>query len=55
MREEGSKYHYLRAIIGQPAKRHLDGVSMAYRADDGPTLNADLVAFGFLGDRDQFC
>ena len=24
--EGGSKYHYLRAIIGPPAKRHLNGV-----------------------------
>ena len=27
--EEGSKYHYKRATIGPPAKRHLNGVSLA--------------------------
>ena len=36
--EGGSKYHYKQAIIGLPAKRH------GWRADDGPTLNAGLVA-----------
>ena len=30
------------AINGQPAKRHLNGVSLV--ADGGPTLNAGLVA-----------
>ena len=29
--EGGSKYHYKRAIIGPPAKRHLNGVSLACR------------------------
>ena len=29
--EEGSKYHYKRAMIGPPAKRHLNGVSLACR------------------------
>ena len=29
--EEGSKYHYKRAIIDPPAKRHLNGVSLACR------------------------
>ena len=29
--ERGSKYHYKRAIIGPPAKRHLNGVSLAGR------------------------
>ena len=24
------KYHYKRAVIGPPAKRHLNGVSLAY-------------------------
>ena len=42
-RERGSKYHYMRAIIGQPAKRHLNDVSL----DGGPTLNAALVALWF--------
>ena len=35
-------YHYKRAIIGPPSKRHLNGVR--WRADDGPTLNAGLAA-----------
>ena len=35
--EGGSKYHYKRAIIGPPAKRHLNGVP--WRADDGPKVN----------------
>ena len=39
------KYHYKRTIIGPPAKRHLNGVSLA--ADDGPTMNAGLVALRF--------
>ena len=30
------------AIIGPPAKRHL--MAFLWRADDGPLLNADLVA-----------
>ena len=30
-REGVSKYHYKRAIIGPPAKRHLNGVSLACR------------------------
>ena len=28
----GSKYHYKRAIIGPPTKRHLNGVSLACRS-----------------------
>ena len=40
----GSKYtNYERAITGSPAKRHLNGISLA--ADDGPTINAGFVAF----------
>ena len=31
MRVRGSKYHYKWPIIGQPAKRHLYGVSLAGR------------------------
>ena len=27
----------------------------AWRADDGPTLNADLAALRFSGDPDQYC
>ena len=29
--EGGSKYHYKRAIIGPPAKRHLNGAALACR------------------------
>ena len=29
--DEGSKYHFKRALIGPPAKRHLNGVSLACR------------------------
>ena len=39
--EEGSRYHYKRAIICPPGKRHLNGVSMACRC--WPTLNTGLV------------
>ena len=38
----GSKYHYKWAIIGPPAKRHLNGVRLT--GDDGPTLNVGLIA-----------
>ena len=38
--EGGPKYHYKRTILGPPAKR--------LRADDGPTLNAGLVALYFF-------
>ena len=41
MRGQGSKYQYKLTIIGPPAKRHLNGVSLT--ADDGPSLNADLL------------
>ena len=30
-RDDPSKYHYKRAIIGPPAKRHLNGFSLACR------------------------
>ena len=57
---EESKYHYKPAIKGMPAKRHLRAIigapvkrhhKMAFRwhADDGPTLNAGLVAAIFQG------
>ena len=36
------KYHYKRAIMGPPAKHHLNGIR--WRPDDGPTLNAGLKA-----------
>ena len=29
--DEGSKYHFKPAMIGPPAKRHLNGVSLACR------------------------
>ena len=35
-------YHFTRAIIGPPAKRHL--MAFGWRADDGRILNAGLVA-----------
>ena len=38
----GSKYHSRRAIIGPPAKH------LRWRAADGPTLNAGLVASRFF-------
>ena len=44
-RERGfkpNKYHFKRAIIDPPAKRHL--MAFRWRADVGPTLNAGLVA-----------
>ena len=39
------------------ASWRVDYGSMAFRwrADDGPTLNAGLVAFSFPGDPDQYC
>ena len=37
----GSKYHYKRVIIGPSAKRLM---AFRWRTDDGPTLNAGLVA-----------
>ena len=40
----GLPYHYRWAIIGPPAKR-----------DNGPTLNAGMVACDFSGDLDQYC
>ena len=30
-------------------------MAFRWRADDGPTLNANLVALRFLGDLDQYC
>ena len=44
--EGGIKYHYKQAIIGPPAKRHLNGVSL--RADNDPTLNAGLWLYAYL-------
>ena len=42
-RDNPSKYHYKRTIIGPPAKRHLY-MAFRWRADNGPKLNAGLVA-----------
>ena len=44
-------------IIGPPAKRHFNAIEIGFRwrADDGPTLNAGLVASGFSGGPDQYC
>ena len=30
-------------------------MAIRWRADNGPPLNAGLVALGFLGDPDQYC
>ena len=37
--------------------RHRNAIPMAFRwrADNGPPLNAGLVALRFLGDPDQYC
>ena len=43
--------HYKRAIIGPLAIQ----MAFRWRADDGTTLNAGLVASSFLGDPDQYC
>ena len=45
----GSKYHYKGAIIGPPAKHHW--MEFRWRVDDGPALNAGLVAAIFQGIR----
>ena len=42
-------YHYKRAIIGPPVKRHQ--MAFPWHADDDPTLNAGLVAAIFQGIR----
>ena len=48
--------HY-RPTSETPFKWRLAGVLMAFcwRADDGPTLNAGLVALRILGDPVQYC
>ena len=48
-----SNHNYKRATIGPPTKRHL--MAIRWRADDGPTLNAGLVALWFPWDPDQYC
>ena len=40
--QKGSNYHYKRVIISPPAKGHL--MAFRWHADNGPTLNASLVA-----------
>ena len=42
----GSKYHYQRAIIGPPAKRHL--MPFHWRADECTKLNAGLIDLWFF-------
>ena len=44
-------------ISGLSSARQRNAIKMAFhwRADDGPTLNAGLVALYFLGDPDQYC
>ena len=50
MGEGGSKYCCKWVIIGQPAKRHLNGVSLA-----GPAMMAQHRMLAcFLGDPDQY-
>ena len=45
-----SEYHYRRAIIGPPAKRHLNGISLAFRC--WPNNESWLGSFVFFsGDR----
>ena len=44
--EEGSKYHFKRAINGPPAKRHLNGVSLAGRW--WPNIECWIVSFFIL-------
>ena len=45
--EGGSKYHHKRAIISLPEKCNLNG-AFRWLADDGPTMNAVLVALWFF-------
>ena len=42
---------------GTLSARHQNAIPMAFcwRADNGPPLNAGLVALRFLGDPDQYC
>ena len=44
-------------ISGSSFARQQNAIEMMsrWRADDGPTLNAGLVALWFLGDPDQYC
>ena len=36
-------------------QRNAIEMALRWRADDGPTLNAGLVAFRISGDPDQYC
>ena len=41
-----------------PSSTHLQNaikMEFCWRADDGPTLNAGLAAFGFFRGSDQYC
>ena len=48
--EGGYKYHYKQAISWPSSTRQRNAIKIAFRwrADDGPTLNADLVALWFF-------
>ena len=46
MGEELSRYHYKRALFGPPAKRHLNGVSLACRF--WPKIESWLGSFTIL-------
>ena len=48
----GSKYHISRPLIGPPAKRHLNGVSLVGRW--WPNIECWLGSFDFSGDPDQY-
>ena len=47
------KYYYKQAIIGPPAKRHLNGFSLACRW--WTNIECWLGSFVILGDPDQYC
>ena len=42
---------------GPPLARQRNAIEIAFhwRVDDGPTLNASLIALCFSGDPDQYC
>ena len=52
--ERGTKYHYKRAIIGSPAKRHLNDVSLAFHC--WTNIKCWLGSFvNFSGNPGQYC
>ena len=51
--DRGSKYRYKWAIIGPPAKRHLNGVSLAGRW--WPNIECWVGSCDFSGDQDLYC